>query len=204
MSWPWGVSPRCRAFGRWVNDGPEQEGGAPNMCASSARTGRSPGGRCPTVADTIRTHPDIDNYDELFRSDRRTIARYETSEAGLYDYLRSSSLPPEFPIIAENGDMEFDITATQEQFDAFGTVLDESERTYDLVTLVHTDEEEPLLTDRQREYLTLAHRRGYFEVPRSCTLAEVAEALEVDKSTASATIRRGTARIVDQFLLDRW
>lgn len=99
--------------------------------------------------------------------------------------------------------MEFDITATQEQFEAFGEALDETGRQYDLLTLIHTDEQETVLTDRQRECLTVAQRRGYFAVPRECTLADLADVLDVDKSTASETIRRGTARIVEQFLVNR-
>lgn len=154
-----------------------------------------------TVADAIRDHPDIRAYDSLHETDHRVIAQYEADEKSLYEFLWTSSLPPEFPIIVEDGTMEFDITATQPQFDAFGEALDETGRQYDLLTLVHTDEQDDLLTDRQRECLTIAQRRGYFEVPRDCTLAEVADALDVDKSTASETIRRGTARVLDQFLL---
>jgi predicted DNA binding protein len=40
-------------------------------------------------------------------------------------------------------------------------------------------------------------------VPRECTLADVADELGVDTSTASETIRRATARIVDAFLVER-
>jgi len=156
-----------------------------------------------TVASDIRAHPDIFEFDQVYAGDRRVIARYEADEKGLYEFLWESSLPPEFPIVVENGDMEFDLTATQEQFDAFGTALDESGRRYDLLSLVHTDGREAVLTDRQRECLAEAHRRGYFDVPRECTLAELAEALGVDKSAASVTIRRGTARVVGQFLIDR-
>lgn len=156
-----------------------------------------------TVADTIRNHRDIVAYDQLFAGDRRVIAQYEADEKSLYEFLWESSLPPEFPIIVENGEMEFDLTATQDQFDAFGAALDERGRQYELLTLVHTDDQDGLLTDRQRECLTEAHRRGYFDVPRECTLADLADALEVDKSTASVTIRRGTARVVDQFLVSR-
>lgn len=156
-----------------------------------------------TVASDIRAHPDIFEFDQVYAGDRRVIARYEADEKGLYEFLWESSLPPEFPIVVENGDMEFDLTATQEQFDAFGTTLDESGRRYDLLSLVHTDGREAVLTDRQRECLAEAHRRGYFDVPRECTLAELAEALGVDKSAASVTIRRGTARVVSQFLIDR-
>ena len=135
------------------------------------------------VANANRDHPDIHEYDELFLGDRRTIAQYEADEKSLYEFLWESSLPPEFPIIVENGEMEFDITATQEQFEAFGEALDETGRQYDLLTLIHTDEQETVLTDRQRGCLTVAQRRGDFAVPRECTLADLANVLDVDKST---------------------
>jgi predicted DNA binding protein len=153
------------------------------------------------VSDAIRTHPDVSNYDRLFVGESRVVGQYEADEKSLYEFLWSSSLPPEFPIVVENGEMEFDLTATQEQFDTFGTALEATGRQYELLTLVHTDEREQLLTDRQREFLTAAKRHGYFEVPRECTLADLAGTLGVDKSTASETLRRAVARVVDQFLL---
>jgi len=155
------------------------------------------------VANAIRSHPDISEYEALYADDRRTIAHYEAVEQSLYEFLWASSLPPEFPIIVENGTMEFDLTATQEQFDAFGAALDARGHEYDLLSVVHTDEESTLLTERQQECLTVAQRLGYFEVPRECTLEELADALGVDKSSVSETIRRATARIVEQFLIER-
>lgn len=139
----------------------------------------------------------------MLADDRRAITQYEAEEQRLYQFLWESSLPPEFPLDVENGAMEFDLTATQAQFEAFGEVLDSTGLQYELLTVVHTDDEESLLTERQRECLTVAQRRGYFDVPRECTLAELAEALDVDKSTASETIRRGTARVLEQFLVGR-
>ena len=56
------------------------------------------------------------------------------------------------------------------------------------------------MTDRQREVLETARRMGYFEVPRACTLADVAEREAVDKSTASEILRRGQDRIVSWYL----
>ncbi|WP_201289613.1 helix-turn-helix domain-containing protein [Halobaculum saliterrae] len=155
------------------------------------------------VADVIRAHPDIFNYDELYVDEHRAIGQYEADEKSLYAFLWDSSLPPEFPIIVENGEMEFDLTATQKQFEAFGSALEETNRDYELLTLVHTDEQDSLLTDRQWEYVTVAYRRGYFEVPRECTLAELADAFGVDKSSASETIRRGAGRIIGQFIVSR-
>ncbi|WP_276273487.1 helix-turn-helix domain-containing protein [Haloarcula litorea] len=152
------------------------------------------------VADAIRTHPDITEYDPLHTGDDRVVAQYEAVEQALYEFLWSSSLPPEFPVVVTDGEMTFDLTATRAQFEAFGDALDERDRPYELLSVVHTDADGGLLTERQRECLRVAQRRGYFAVPRECTLATVAAELGVDKSTASETIRRGTARVVSQFL----
>jgi len=153
------------------------------------------------VVDAIETHPDITAYESLFVGDDRAIGQYEAAEQSLYEFLWGSSLPPEFPIVVADGVIEFDVTATREQFEAFGDALDANGREYDLLSVVHTDASGGLLTDRQRECLTVALREGYFEVPRRCPLAEVANVLGVDKSTASETIRRAVARVLAQFLL---
>jgi predicted DNA binding protein len=47
----------------------------------------------------------------------------------------------------------------------------------------------------------VALRQGYFEVPRECSLAEVAAAVGIDKSTASEILRRGESRVLKRFLL---
>lgn len=156
-----------------------------------------------TVSDAIRDHPDITAYERLYAGDQRVIAQYEADERGLYEFLWASSLPPEFPIVVESGTMEFALTATREQFEAFGDALDATGRGYELLMLVHTDGHDELLTERQQECLLVAQREGYFEVPRESTLAELAEILGVDKSTASETIRRGAGKIIRQFFLDR-
>ena len=155
------------------------------------------------VTDAIRDHPDIAAYEELYAGDERVIAQYEADERALYEFLWASSLPPEFPILVEDGEMEFALTATQEAFDAFAAALEERGLRYDLLSLVHADEKGSLLTERQRECLLAALREGYFEVPRACTLAELAETLGVDKSTVSETIRRGQARVLEEFLVGR-
>jgi predicted DNA binding protein len=153
------------------------------------------------VADAVERHPDVIAYDQLHIDDERSIAQYETVERQLYEFLGDSSLPPEFPLTVENGWMEFDVTASREQFETIGTRLDGSERDYELLSVVEGRDPENLLTDRQRECLTIALRQGYFEVPRGCTLAGVAERMGIDKSTASETIRRGSARVLKWFLV---
>lgn len=153
------------------------------------------------AVEAVRSHPDVHEYELLYAGEGRAIAQYRASEQRLYEFLWDSSLPPEFPVVIEDGAMEFDLTATREQFEAFGAALDDTGFRYELLSVVQAEGDEDLLTDRQREFLEAALRRGYFAVPRDCTLAELAETLGVDKSTASETIRRGTERVVDRFLL---
>jgi predicted DNA binding protein len=153
------------------------------------------------VVEAIRSHPDISAYELLWTGDGRAIAQYEAVEQRLYEFLWASSLPPEFPIVVENGVMEFDLTATRAGFEAFGETLDAGDHDYELLSVVHETDDGALLTDRQRECVTAALRMGYFEVPRRATLAEVAADLGIDTSTASETIRRAVGRVMERFLL---
>ena len=152
------------------------------------------------AVEATRAHPSIRNYELLEAEDRRALGKYETTDTDLYEFVEVSSLTIEFPVDVRNGWYEFALTGTREELDQFGTILDGSPFRYELESLVTTAGTETLLTDRQREVLKAAVREGYFEVPRECTLAELAETLEVDKSTASTILRRGEATLVKWFV----
>ena len=152
------------------------------------------------VVDAIREHPDVVAHELLHCDDHRSLSKYETREQSLFEFLGASSLLPEFPLVVEDGEMAFAVTATRADFEAFGERLDASGLRYELRSVVHREGRDGVLTDRQRECLDVAWRMGYFEVPRDCTLADVADALDVDPSSVSETLRRGTARVLDGFL----
>lgn len=151
--------------------------------------------------DALEAHDSIVSLDRLYVDDERGLTKYKTTEQGLFTFLGATSLPPEFPVSVENGDMAFNVTASRDQFDALGDRLDDLPIHYELLSVVHSESADGVLTARQRECLDVALHSGFFEVPRDATLAEVATALDVDKSTASVTLRRATNRIVDWFLL---
>jgi len=50
------------------------------------------------------------------------------------------------------------------------------------------------------EALCAARRVGYYDVPRSGSVADVAEAIECSPSTAGAHLRKGEAALVDTYL----
>lgn len=152
------------------------------------------------VETAFDAHDAITRFERLERADDRLLTKYETTHVGLYDFLESAAFPPEFPIDVRDGRYEFDLTGTREEFDRFRAALDATGLSYELLSKVEGGRTETLLTRRQEELLAAGLREGYFEVPRGCTLADLANAVGVDKSTASGVIRRGQARLVAWYL----
>lgn len=58
------------------------------------------------------------------------------------------------------------------------------------------------LTDPQREALVGAYVHGYFDEPRGSSLEELADRLGVSRTAVSGRLRRGSARLVEQLLVD--
>lgn len=56
------------------------------------------------------------------------------------------------------------------------------------------------LTPEQRETLRLAYERGYFEIPRAVTTAELATELDISDQAVSERLRRGYARLIESTL----
>jgi predicted DNA binding protein len=56
------------------------------------------------------------------------------------------------------------------------------------------------VTEPQREALSLAVERGYYEVPRRCTTAELGEAFGISDQAVSERLRRGVATLVEHTL----
>jgi predicted DNA binding protein len=153
-----------------------------------------------SAVDAARSHPNVSDYNLLYSDDRRALARYRTSDAGLYDLAVDTTLPPEYPVIVRDGWFVYELSGSREEFDALRGKLEEAGLAYELVSLVTRSASAGLLTDRQREVLGVARSAGYYEVPRRTTLQSVAERVGIDKSTASEILRRAEGRLVDWYL----
>lgn len=152
------------------------------------------------AAEAVRTHEAIHDYERLHLSGERALSRYRVEDVALYGFLRGSSIPPQFPVEVEDGAFEVEVTAGDERIRRVRANLEASGLDHELVFLVERTSPGALLTDRQREVLRAAVRLGYLEVPREAKLADLADELEVDPSTASGVLRRATARVTRWFL----
>lgn len=59
------------------------------------------------------------------------------------------------------------------------------------------------LTPEQHEAITLAVRRGYYEVPRGTDLGEIADELDISQQAASKRVRRATDNVLRAALFAR-
>ncbi len=58
------------------------------------------------------------------------------------------------------------------------------------------------LTDKQREALVLAYKRGYFDTPRKASLEEIADEFDITQQSLSSRLRRGHRRLIGATLTD--
>lgn len=79
----------------------------------------------------------------------------------------------------------------------------EMKRIYDAASVGGTNARNPEdgLTTQQRQALLLAYERGFFDIPRRATAAELATDLDVSRQAVSERLRRGYAALVERYLL---
>jgi hypothetical protein len=153
-----------------------------------------------SVAATVRAHPAIETFDSIVAVEGRSLARYRTSDLLLYEVASVAGSPPLFPVEVRAGtatvDLSTDRTGVREAVAwlrdrGVGVTVDALTEGDDGAGAGAT------LTARQREVAAVALRAGYYDVPRTATLADVAAELGVAASTASRTLRRAERRVLE-------
>ncbi|WP_321169338.1 helix-turn-helix domain-containing protein [Halorubrum salinum] len=104
------------------------------------------------------------------------------------------------PVEIANGTARIDVTAPHERVAEFGRMLRGVDANFDVEYVQQRLNPDELLTDRQREILLEAVDLGYYEVPRTCTLTEVADHVGIPKSTCSEVLQRVERTVVREFV----
>jgi len=90
--------------------------------------------------------------------------------------------------------------ADREEFTAYCAFWRETATSFSLHRLTEDDRAATPtrgLTDRQREALVTAHEKGYFEIPRTASLDEIAAELGISASSLSERLRRAQTHLVE-------
>ena len=165
----------------------------------------------PAFETAMTEDPTVAEFQSLSTVDGRRLYRLEVSaETETVLYPVWVSLGGEgLEAHCENGRWHsrarFPDRESLEEYEAFLTENElsfELKRLYDAagVTGKNLTEPEDGLTVQQRQTLLLAYERGFFDIPRRATAAELAAELDVSRQAVSERLRRGYAALVERYL----
>lgn len=155
--------------------------------------------------DAILSHLDeaqwLPTYHVLHRDEQTLLIEYALqSLPSLYRAILSSGHLLQFPLTLQNGWLTSDLITSHEQLSKLKDAFEDEGVPYEIISVVQSTEPTDLLTDRQRQILTEAVERGYYDTPRACTLTELAISIGVNKSAVSGILHRAEGRIIKAFL----
>jgi predicted DNA binding protein len=140
-------------------------------------------------------------YELLHADEQRVVMQYVVPFIPpAYRAVVDSGNLLQFPLPLRNGWAIADLTTSQEGLSRLKDAFESAGLAYEVGAVTQSTAPSSLLTDRQREFITEAVERGYYESPRQCTLTDLAVALDVTKGAASGTLHRAERRIIKTFL----
>jgi len=157
----------------------------------------------PDVLDAIEGRSGISSVQLMQRSEDTAIVQFETSEPILLLSIQESGVPIELPLTIRDGEAVIELTASRDRLSEFGHQLETFGMSYTLNRVYDAVDTPTLLTDQQRRLLVAAVELGYYDTPRECTLTELADEVDLAKSTASVTLHRAEETVVKEFVAER-
>ncbi|WP_254533531.1 helix-turn-helix domain-containing protein [Natrinema gelatinilyticum] len=157
------------------------------------------------ILDVFEDAPEtrVPSYDVLHADDHTVLLQFQLPFVPPpFRALLASGNLPQFPYTIEDGWIVCELTTSHERLSQFSDELEETGFTFDVLRVTQSVDPTELLTDRQRQYMTEALERGYYDTPRKCSLTELAGILDVSKSTASIVLHNAEECIVKEFFDD--
>jgi predicted DNA binding protein len=138
----------------------------------------------------------------LHRDENRALVQFETDEPLVLLSMRNSRTPFEPPVTVRDGVATLEITASRDRLSSLGEQLRAFGLEFDVRSIHTSVDDESVVSEEQRRLIETALERGYYDTPRECTLTELADFLDIAKSTASERLHRAEGAIIRAFADD--
>jgi len=142
---------------------------------------------------------DVTGIETLKYSDGEVLVQFETTMPLLLLPARDSGVPLEMPFEIRDGTAVWEVTAPSDRLSELGAQLDAFGISFTVDYVQQCLDKEQLVTDRQRRTVLQAIEEGYYDTPRTCSLTELADSLDIAKSTASETLHRAEEKIIKHY-----
>jgi len=136
----------------------------------------------------------------LHRTVREAAIAFETRALPLFDHAAEAGVPVDTPVAVADGVATLDVVGLPRRITALGEVFDGMAIDY---TIAHIRDELPVrerLTQKQRRLVARAIEMGYYDTPRACSLTDLAESMDLAKSTISETLHRAEEVLIKEAL----
>ncbi|WP_458208865.1 helix-turn-helix domain-containing protein [Haladaptatus sp. NG-SE-30] len=153
----------------------------------------------PSLKETLSSIPTLTDVEIRHSTAGKILFEVGTPTPPPHGAMADSGVVPSFPLRLENGWFVGDITASRKQLSACRDELDAGEIEYHLVQISGIDGAGDALTNRQQEVVELAVEHGYYDSPRRCTLSDLADRLDVNKSVVSRILQRAEGHIITEY-----
>lgn len=152
------------------------------------------------VCEELRSSDSVTELAVLETACHRRRVQLETTTPLVLTAIQSAGVPLRMPFEISDGSMALNTTIPQHQLSKLGENFRESGIEFTIQRIQPEADSESLLTDRQEWLLYEAIDRGYYDTPRRITLVELADELDLAKSTCSETLHRVEERVLKQFV----
>jgi predicted DNA binding protein len=153
----------------------------------------------PALKKTLSAVPTLTKAEIRSETEERFLFEVSTPTPAPHGAMADSGVVPSYPLHIEDGWFVGDLTASQEQLSAFRDELDTAGIEYQIVSVSETESSANMLTARQQEVVELAIEHGYYESPRQCTLMDLADVLDVNKSVVCRILQRAEGHIITAY-----
>jgi predicted DNA binding protein len=140
----------------------------------------------------LENHPSMQGFFMMDESPTHITLNTQTRDDYLLKALIRNQILVKLPVIIDHGDAIFNVHSTRENIDNFIEDLNRKEIKVEL-RILGTYSEDSLsdsLTPRQMEIFRKAKELGYYDSPRRISLTELAEKLDIAKSSLSSMLQR--------------
>lgn len=158
------------------------------------------GASAAEVCDEIETYDSVTDLTVIGEGTHRRRIQLESTVPVLLTALQDAGVPLQLPVDITEGELTLETTIPRQQLSALGEKLDQLDITYEVEQIQSEATTESLLTDRQRWLLHEAIEEGYYDTPRRITLVELAEEVDIAKSTCSEILHRAEEQVLKRFI----
>jgi predicted DNA binding protein len=144
------------------------------------------------ILEKIKNHPSIESVSIIEQTPTSIVINTQTKDKEMLEALIKSKVIIHFPIFIKDGKGEFVLSGLRISIDKFFEILDSKSIKCEIRSLGKYIQDRTImeLTPRQLEIYYKAQQEGYYDVPRRITLTELAEKLNIAKSTLSSILQR--------------